>query len=230
MKLPIHLLALTLAAALLPFPAHGADKPAPGADAEERPVERIFDEMYQFLFFATLEGLYRDGVSSKDVEALLAKKNPKSGYLNFIYTCPICMPVQAAIETYQKRPPINHWKVANHQTREQTFGFGLPEATSEALRSEKATVCLGAVNELVNKWVSYRMEHAGLGDEQKKALIEKLKKGREDGMRALQNFARDANGPGSLEAFAPGYAGGDECAICNAALQMPVKLKLDPAK
>jgi hypothetical protein len=188
---------------------------------------QLFDPTYQFLFFATLEGLYRDGVSQVDVEALLVRQ-PKGGYVNFIYTCPICMPVQGAIETYKLRPAINYSKTENHQTEERTFGFGLPRETGIALRSEKASVRLGVINELVSKWISYRMEHSGFTEEQKKALIEELKKGREEGMKALQNFAKDANGKDSVKNFSPGYVGGDECAICNAALQMPLKLKERP--
>ncbi|HEV7406699.1 MAG TPA: hypothetical protein VGO11_27360 [Chthoniobacteraceae bacterium] len=222
----------------LAFATFGADQPSatpnplkvkvPGyvvAGKTGTAERKLFDETYQFLFFATLEGLYRDGVSSADVDALLARKGADGGYLNFIYTCPICMPVEGAIETYKLRPRIDHMKVENHQTEERTFGFGLPKETSDALRSEKASVRLGAVNELVSQWVAYRMDHSGFTDDQKKALIEKLKKGREEGMKALQGFAKDANGPGSLKNFAPGYEGGDECAICNAALQMPLKLK-----
>ena len=55
---------------------------------------KLFDEMYQFIFFAALEGLYRDGVSSADVESLLARNGRDGGYLNFISTCPIWMPVE----------------------------------------------------------------------------------------------------------------------------------------
>ena len=240
MKTRTRLRPLVLAGALLSFAfaTFGADAPeatpkspkprVPGSIVEAQTdtgERKLFDETYQFLFFATLEGLYRNGVSSTDVDALLARKDKAGGYLNFIYTCPICMPVEGAIETYKLRPAIDHMKVENHQTEERTFGFGFPKETSEALRSEKASVRLGAVNELVSKWVSDRMDHSSFTEEQKKALVEKLKKGREEGMKALQGFAKDANGPGSLKNFAPGYEGGDECAICNAALQMPLKLK-----
>jgi len=238
MKTRTRLRPLVFAGALLSlaFAAFGADAP----EATPKPPKKVpvitiggqvgtertyFDEMYQFLFFATLEGLYRDGVSSADVESLLATKGKDGGYLNFIYTCPICMPVEAAVETYKLRPRIDHLKVGNRQTAERTFGFGLPKETSEAFHSEKASVRLGAVNELVSRWLAYRMDHSSLTDEQRKALIEKLKKGREEGMKALRNFAGNANGPDSLKTFAPGYVDGDECAICNAALQMPLKLK-----
>ena len=206
----------------------GGDTPAPspahaqGARAGDR---KLFDETYQFIFFATLEGLYRDGVSSADVDSLLATKGKDGGYLNFIYTCPICMPVEGAIVTYKLRPRIDHMKVQNFQTTERTFGFGLPKEVSDALRSEKASIRLKAVNELVSKWISYRMDHSGLTDSQKKDLIEELGKRRKEGMNALRSFAANMNGPNSMNAFAAGYEGGDECAVCNAALQMPLKLK-----
>ena len=184
-----------------------------------------FDERYQFIFFATLEGLYRDGVSDADVKSLLATDAPNGGYLNFIYTCPICMPVESAIVTYKLRPKIDHLKIFNYYTTERTFGSGLPPEVSLALTSKKASVRLGAVNSLVSKWIAYRMDHSSLTDDQKQNLIVSLKKGREEGMKALHGFAAGMNGPGALKAFAAGYQDGDECAICNASLQMPLKLK-----
>lgn len=195
-----------------------------------RADENHFDDTYQFIFFATLEGLYRDGVSAADVESLLATKKD-GGYLNFIYTCPICMPVEGAIETYKLRPRIDHLKRGNFQTRERTFGFGLPPEISAALKSEKASIRLAAVNNLVSKWISYRLDHSGLSGDEKIALIEELKKRRKQGMEALQSFAKGSNGPDSMKFFAAGYEGeGDECAICNGALQMPVKLHDAPAE
>ncbi len=196
---------------------------SPGASAAGD--RKLFDETYQFIFFATLEGLYRDGVSSADVDSLLATKGKDGGYLNFIYTCPICMPVEGAIVTYQLRPRIDHMKIQNSQTAERTFGFGLPKEVSDALRSEKSRIRLKAVNELVSKWISYRMEHSGLTGAQKQDLIEELKKRRKQGMEALRSFAAKMHGPDSMRFFAAGYEDGDECAVCNAALQMPLNLK-----
>jgi len=232
MKSLIRIL-LTSAAIFIPlyfvFTAFiGGDTPAPSsAHAQEAQANdgKLFDETYQFIFFATLEGLYRDGVSSADVDSLLATKGKDGGYLNFIYTCPICMPVEDAIVTYKLRPGITHTKTENFQTEERTFGFGLPKEVSDALRSEKAGIRLKAVNELVSKWISYRMDHSSLTDTQKKNLIEELGKRRKEGMNALRSFASNMHGQNSMKFYAAGYEGGDECAVCNAALQMPLKLK-----
>lgn len=192
--------------------------------------ENPFDDTYQFIFFSVLEGLYRDGVSDADVNSLLATDGKDGGYLNFIYTCPICMPVEGAIETYKLRPAIHHLKLRNHQTGERTFGDGLPKEVSEALASPMTSIRLKAVNELVAKWMQYRMDHTAMTDVQKTALIDELKKRRKRGMEALHNFAMEMNGKDSLKYFAPGYKDGDECAICNGALQMPIKLKTDDKK
>lgn len=203
-------------------------KPTPPPSTQSVSNKNPFDETYQFIFFATLEGLYRDGVSDKEVDALLATKGKDGGYLNFIYTCPICMPVEGAIVTYKVRPSIHHLKTLNHQTGERTFGKqGLPQEVSDALRSENPRIRLKAVNELVGKWIDYRMDHSAMTDGQKKDLIEELKKRRKQGMEALRQFAMKMNGPDSMKYFAAGYEDGDECAVCNAALQMPIKLK-DP--
>src|SRR4051812_345904 len=92
----IFSLACMASGAEQPAPPNPVGRKMPGLDLHrQQPGERkLFDEMYQFLFFATLEGLYRDGVSSADVGSLLATKGKDGGYLNFIYTCPICMPVE----------------------------------------------------------------------------------------------------------------------------------------
>ncbi|MBC7979013.1 MAG: hypothetical protein H7Y36_00445 [Armatimonadetes bacterium] len=201
-------------------------KPTPSPSTKSVLHENPFDDTYQFIFFATLEGLYRDGVTDADVKAMLATKGKEGGYLNFIYTCPICMPVEGAIETYKGRPAIHHLKTLNHQTSERTFGEqGLSKEVSDALRSEKASIRLNAVNELVGRWMAYRMDHSAMTDEQKKNLVEELKKRRKQGMEALRRFSMNSNGPDSMKAFAAGYEDGDECALCNAALQMPIKLK-----
>ncbi len=226
MNIPSRLLAIAIAAVALSAVAQTNEpaKPARVQGYAVSPPVNPFDETYQFIFFATLEGLYRDGVADADVDALLATKGKDGGYLNFIYTCPICMPVEGAIETYKVRPPIHHLKTRNHQTTERTFGQeGLPQDVSDALRSENPTVRLTAVNELVGRWLQYRMDHSALTDSQKESLIEELKKRRDQGMRALRSFAQ--NGPEAMEAFAAGYEAGDECALCNAALLMPIKLK-----
>lgn len=208
--------------------AQQSDTPRPTPPASSRfALDRNpFDDTYQFIFFATLEGLYRDGVSDADVEALLSTKGKDGGYLNFIYTCPICMPVEGAIVTYKARPSIHHLKTRNHQTGERTFGEqGLSEKDSEALRSEKASIRLKAVNELVNRWMAYRMDHSAMTAEQKKNLVEELKDRRKQGMESLRSFSMKMNGPDSMKYFAAGYEDGDECAVCNAAIQMPIKLK-----
>jgi hypothetical protein len=225
--LAITPLATSIAEEAPKAPANRSAKPAvvPGFQLRSAKARNPFDQTYQFIFFATLEGLYRDGVSKADVASLLATDGKEGGYLNFIYTCPVCMPVEAAIETYALRPRIGHLKIATYQTTERTFGFGLPEEVSEALSSESSKIRLNAINELVSKWIAYRMDHSGMTGVEKKALVEELKKKRKEGMDALRSFAANANGPNSMKAFAAGYADGDECAICNAALQMPLKLK-----
>ena len=200
---------------------------APSRLEKARGGERkLFDETYQFIFFATLEGLYRDGVSSVDVDSLLATKGKEGGYLNFIYTCPICMPVEGAIVTYKLRPRIDH--IRSCQIIKRTNALSVLDCqrkVSNELQSEKASVRLKAVNQLVSNWISYRMDHSGLTNDGKKKLIEELQKRRKEGMNALRSFAANMNGPNSMDAFAAGYEGGDECAVCNGALQMPLKLK-----
>jgi hypothetical protein len=72
-----------------------------GAQAEKagRPSGAWFkNETSQFVFFAVLEGLYRDGLSTKTVELIVPRKNKGSALSleNFIINCPLCYPAAEA--------------------------------------------------------------------------------------------------------------------------------------
>ena len=66
-------------------------------------VKRDIDDTSRFIFYSVLEGFYEDGLSNKDVEQILMRKE-KQTYFHFIYACPVCGATIWALEAYRGRP------------------------------------------------------------------------------------------------------------------------------
>jgi hypothetical protein len=182
-------LAVGLAAAL--FPQTGSD-PLSAAS-------RI--DASGMVFFAVLEGLYRDGVSNEAVDRILLC-DPESGrYLHFVYACPICTPALDAFRTYRNRAPFY-----GRKTFRDTLGPGLAQATIEALESEEIQVRLSSIEGLVRSWVSRRLDGMRLTPEERAQWTMDFELGRKIGMSLL-----------SSSADLPGRELVNTCAFCDAA-------------
>ena len=95
------------------------DKPKPGTTA--RNVEWQKEEMCQFVFFAVLEGLYRDGVQNEIVDAIIGEKILKKDdkvKAHFVFRCKLCHATYEAFRTYRNRPAFMQAKGVS------TFGKG----------------------------------------------------------------------------------------------------------
>jgi hypothetical protein len=169
-----------------------------------------FGYAYQFVFFSVFEGLYRDGASHADVERILMKQSPEHGYEHFIYSCEICTSTLLAVQAYAKRPQFTMYKMSNGNT----FGPGLSKEIQDGLNSDDVKVRLKTIHGLVSKWIKERMDQMHLSDDEKTSLKRAFEDGREQGIKALENFKRN---PDLMKAYAPGYSDLKECAICNAA-------------
>ncbi|HEY7862057.1 MAG TPA: hypothetical protein VIE39_00255 [Thermoanaerobaculia bacterium] len=153
------------------------------------------------IFFAVLEGLYRDGVSNEAVDRILLC-DPESGrYLHFVYACPICTPALDALRTYRNRAPFSGKKRFR-----DTFGPGLPPATIEALASEDIQVRLFAIESLMRSWVSRRLDGMRLTPEERAQWTRDFELGRKMGMSRLPSSAS-----------VPGRELVTTCAFCDAA-------------
>ena len=179
-----------------------------------------FGPAYQFVFFATLEGLYQDGVMQGEVKRVLMKRSEEHGYEHFIYGCPICTAVYLAFETYAARPKFWMYKPnseADHQVDHWTFGHGLSQEVRDALRSDDVKLRLQTLHGLVSKWIDRRMAAMNLTEEKRLALHEQIEAGRKEGEKALARHKQDSK---STKRYAPGYAGLYGCALCNAACRI----------
>ena len=108
--------------------------------AEER--KQAFSKPHKFIFFAVLEGLYEDGVKEKALQAMLGT----SLHDNFVYACPICMPVYQALEVYKTRPPL-----AGDKLGRDTFGKGLDKETLTNLVDKGAKKRRETIRQLISK-------------------------------------------------------------------------------
>lgn len=209
-NLYLSLLAVCLLAVDGSFAADAAPKPEPPLDAT-----------YRLIYYSVLEGAFEDGLGNADVDRILMRGPEGKGFLHFIYACPLCMPTINALQTYRQRAPIFGYKISGNQAAENTHGPGLSAELRVQLGSPEQAVRLGVVNQLVKRWVERRLKSQRLTPEERKAVQAQLEEGRKRGMEMLTRFKAD----NSFAVFAPGFAGQEECAVCNGAVGMGFKVK-----
>jgi hypothetical protein len=182
-----------------------------GLPDRQRPVERVgsvdISACQQMIFFAVLEGLYLDGVSTEDVERILAvdpKTHLPQFQEHFVYACPLCMPAFDAFQLYRSRPQF-----FGRKDNSDTFGIGLDPIVQRKLRSSKKADQLEAIQGLIDKWVRRRLDSMRLSKGERAEWDQAMQEGRSKGMGLLRQ--QQANGA-QIQ-----YAGWKGCAICDGA-------------
>jgi len=148
---------------------------------------KLWNEMSagQLVFFAVLEGLYHDGVKNDDVDLIIPPGEggkPKFDQEHFVYACPLCHPAFEAFRLYRQREYFYGFKA-----RTNTLGSGLPQAVATRLRSQNADERRQAIEELISRWVSQRLELMRLTAAEREALTREMEQGRKQGMGGLKN-------------------------------------------
>src|SRR5713101_4867730 len=123
------------------------------ASGKGRALDSEIDDTSRFIFYSVLEGLYEDGLSNKDVEQILMKKE-KQSYFHFISACPICTATVRALEAYRVRPEYLYIS----KPSVSTFGPGLSPWLREQLYSDDPRQRLSAINTLVKTWMNRRIK------------------------------------------------------------------------
>lgn len=178
------------------------------------------DPTSRFIFYAVLEGLYDDGVSTEDVNQILMKREEER-YFHFIYACPICTASIWAFEAYRARPATLY----STKIPVSSFGPGLAEKVRTQLYSEDSNQRLIAINGLVRGWLERRIDLMHLSKKDRADLQEKLEQQRKDGMEMLKSFRSYEHGPDfGVARGAPAYVDLEECAVCNGAVGKLMKL------
>ncbi len=186
--------------------AAGATALLPGNQTPDS-KQASHEDFNELIFFAVLEGLYRDGVANDDVDIVLKKvKNDQGleGYVHFIYGCPICIPAINAFRCYRTRPIFEGYKLES-----DTFGSGLAEAERNGLRSDDVEVRLDSLQTLIDRWVRQRLDTKRLDQEERRYYEQGLAGRREKAMAILES-QRDTGSS---------VFGGSDCAICDGAVE-----------
>src|SRR2546427_11886559 len=122
----------------------------------------------QLVFFAVLEGLYRDGVSNEVVDSIIPPgKNGKDRFdsEHFVYACPICHPAFEAFRLYRQRGDFYGLK-----SPVDTFGPGLDHAVSVRLQRHDPEERRKAIEELIDHWVKQRLDLMRLAEAERQAI------------------------------------------------------------
>jgi hypothetical protein len=188
------LLLTVLGLSLLIGSPTGAAPAAPAAKPKPLAVD-------QLMFFAVLEGLYTDGVSTEAVN-LIVSFDPGTGQANmhehFVGGCPLCTPAFDAFILYRSRQQFY-----GRKDSKDTFGGGLDGSVLKKLQSAKQADRLEAIQGLIDRWVRQRLDSMRLSPEERAEWTRQIEAGREQGMRGLKGD--------------PAHAGWKGCAICDGA-------------
>ena len=180
----IALLALRLC---LPVLVQGKPKP----EDTKKTIEWQKEEMCQFVFFAVLEGLYRDGVQNEIVDAIIGDKIEKKENkvkTHFVFRCKLCHATYEAFRTYRNRPAFMQTKGAS------TFGNGVDLNRLKKLRSNDARTRIYAMGGLVRPWIMHRIKETRKTAEEKTAMKKQFEKYALEGADLLKTHKRAKDG------------------------------------
>lgn len=166
------------------------------------------EQVQQLIFFAVLEGLYRDGVDTEVASAICVIEEPAGIPHNFVYGCPICTPALDAVRLYAARPGFYRDKIGR-----DTFGSGLDPALRQRLLSDDLGQRRKALQQLIEQWVDGRVATSGFDADQQAALSLAFKEMRKKGMGLLQQFQSE-QGPDIYLDF---YRDWETCPSCDGA-------------
>jgi hypothetical protein len=141
----------------------------------------------QLVFFAVLEGLYRDGVANDDVDLIVPpnqRGEPQFERQHFVYACPLCHPAFEAFRLYRNRQDFFGLKAPVN-----TFGDGLSEPIRAALRSRDAAERRHAIERMIKRWVTEHLDSMRPSDSERATITSQIEEGRKQGMNHLQQAA-----------------------------------------
>jgi hypothetical protein len=147
--------------------------------------------MGEFLRNAVLEGLKEDAADRLWVKERLAVQNGL-----FVLKCPVCDPIRSGLAEY-----------GNTQSKETpgapAQGKGVPKDIVDDLKNPARLIRLGALERLVDRYVSRHYERLGMNPEERQRMHAALEEGKKEGMR--------------MKELGPQKDFGDFCPSCNGA-------------
>lgn len=148
-------------------------------DSRRMLAELRTPELDRELFFAILEGLYRDGVANDVVESML-REDAAGQLVHFVWQCPICMPTLDALRVYRARAGF-----AGRKVHVDTFGRGLGDELRARLLAGDLETRDEAIQEVTRRWIAEHMDHRRLTPEERDAWQQEMAARRKLGMLYL---------------------------------------------
>ena len=145
-----------------------------GAQEEPKaPKESVIwqeDPVCQFVFFAVLEGLYRDGVQDEIVDLVIGKAGADDTGVKrcFVFQCELCHATYEAFCLYRQRQQF-----ANSSGK-TTFGPGVDPKILQDLRSVAPPTRIYAMGRLIRPWIQQRIQNHRLTREEQIALHDRI--------------------------------------------------------
>ena len=189
----------------------------PAKPKADKPRGWFDNEASQLVFFAVLEGLYRDGVPQEAIDIIIpwkgtipteenpAPKGYRDLYEHFVYMCPLCHPAYEAFVVYSNRKPFVGQKADNIDT----FGREFDPAIMKLLRSEKKADRLEAIKRLIDRWVDQRLALMRLTKQERLEWKVRIDALRDEGTKWLKQFQAGGHGLGAM------YADWKFCPSCD---------------
>ncbi len=146
------------------------------------------DPLCQFVFFAVLEGLYRDGVQNEVIDLVIGEPEKEKGAKVkscFVFRCELCHATYEAFRAYRNRP------VFQNADDQSTFGKGIDPSIITKLKSEDAGSRVYAMGSLVRPWITQRIEETRKTDEEMKAMKKEFERFATDGSKMLAKHKAD---------------------------------------
>ena len=147
--------------------------------------------MCQFVFFAVLEGLYRDGVQNEIVDTIIGEKILKKDdkvKTHFVFRCKLCHATYEAFRTYRNRPAFMQTKGAT------TFGKGSDLKLLKKLGSKDARTRIYAMGAMVRPWIMHRIKETRKTPEEKIAMKKEFGKYAQEGANLLRTHKKVRDG------------------------------------
>lgn len=166
--------------------------------------------VYPLLFFAVLEGAYRDGLTDTELEIILSGDDGEE-YDHFIYACPLCSPAVAAFELYRSRPR----RLYSFKGAPNTFGQGIPAEMATLLRSPDPPERLRGLRLLIGRWTDDYLDRMNLDADARGEWESRIAAAKDEGARLLERY----RAAGSAGLLAPAFAVEGECSVCAGAAE-----------
>jgi hypothetical protein len=197
-------ISLVLFAGLAPGSSGGGPECRAAQEAAASRAPKGIGDVEQAIFFAVLEGLYRDGVDTETARMLASTDEKSSAPLYFIQSCPLCMPAFNAMRVYAARPEFT-----GDKQQRSTFGPGLTAEIRAGLASPELPTRLDTFQGLIAAWTQSHLDRMRLTPEEHTKWQQWIGDLREKGNAILESYIRQG-GP-----YGEAYRGWKKCAVCE---------------